>query len=274
MSALGAAEQLFLGISLILITFKLEVSCQDLPSIAKGSSISSSEQLCADCRLTSHSVEELLRSRQKSSFSQIGEPTSSAAPVDLEKLKKAVCKDITNDDERTRCRQFYFTQQESIKKWQLQIPRVSFFDFVCIKDNKYCCPRNSFGPKCTKCIECTQNEHCHGEGTRSGNGTCICREGHTGSKCASCLRGYHREEAIKTDKGRVDKTGICVPCHRSCDSCRAKGPLACEVCRPGFTWVATYGCSDIDECFESEHKICGDNTFCVNTEGSYFCYGK
>lgn len=233
------------------------------------------EQLCSDCRLTSVAIEDLLRKpRQMDAYGGIDDR------IDLDKIKKAVCKDIINDLDRERCRNFYFTQQAVVENWKKSKTRTSFFDFVCIRELKYCCPRKSFGPKCSKCIECGPNEHCHGEGTRAGNGTCVCKEGHTGHKCTSCMPGYYqnsigsKELANSTSGSKTNTRVECKKCHMSCLYCRHASPLGCEVCQSGFTWIPAYGCSDVDECVKSNNKICGENTFCVNTEGSYFCYGK
>lgn len=219
---------------------------------------------CIGCRATSNSIEELLaQPRQMNAYGQVEDR------IKFDEIKKAICKNIGDDREREQCRNFYYTQKAVIELWRKSQSRTSFFDFICIKELKYCCPRNSFGPRCNRCPDCGPNEHCHGEGTRAGNGTCICKDGHTGVKCDSCLPGYYIENHSSHD----NKTK-CRSCHRSCLFCRKEGPLGCEVCRSGFTWLPTYGCSDVDECIQSKNKICGDNTFCVNTEGSYFCYGK
>lgn len=227
---------------------------------------------CADCRITSESIGGLIsQPRQMDAYGRVEDR------IDLNKIKKAICKDIGCDKKRERCRNFYFSQKAVIEKWKHSQSqhRTSFFDFVCIKELKYCCPRNSFGSRCTKCSGCGPNEDCFGEGTRAGNGSCVCKEGHSGPKCTSCLPGYYIGSSTDSSS---DNTSIartqCRPCHRSCLYCRKDGPLGCEVCNSGFTWVPTYGCSDIDECIQSKNKVCGDNTFCVNTEGSYFCYGK
>ncbi|XP_077232306.1 uncharacterized protein LOC143868531 [Tasmannia lanceolata] len=222
------------------------------------------EDKCHDCRLTSSSVDELTRRpRQMNSYGQVGDR------IDLEKIKKAVCKEYHNDGDREKCRNFYFTQQASVLRWKQSSSKASFFDFVCIKDLKVCCPERSFGQKCTKCSKCNTNEFCHGEGTRSGNGTCICKAGHAGQDCSVCLKGFYMDKSHSNPSG--GKTA-CEKCHRSCEQCRGPGPTKCDVCKSGFTWEPSYGCVDIDECIRSKNKICGENTFCVNTEGSYFCY--
>lgn len=222
------------------------------------------DTLCGECRITSESLENLLRQpRQMNAYGQLEER------IDLDKIKKAVCKDIVNDTEREKCRNFFYTQSSVIEKWKLTRGKTTFFDFVCIKELKVCCPRNSYGTTCKKCNKCGINEQCYGEGTRSGNGECICNQGHTGLNCSKCMPRYYSDIVEETPNStRV----VCKPCHKSCLYCRREGPLGCEVCQSGYTWVPTYGCSDIDECIRSGNKICGDNTFCVNTEGSYFCY--
>lgn len=226
------------------------------------------EQKCADCRLTSSSIEELLgKPRQMNSYGQMDDR------IDLEKLKKTICKELINDSERERCRSFYFNHLSTIQKWKQVYSKMSFFDFVCIKDLKYCCPRNSFGPKCVKCQQCGPNHHCRGDGSRSGDGHCICKEGHTGSNCTLCDQGYYLDKSVDAPSNATLSKTICLKCHRSCMYCRQEGPSGCEVCQSGFSWIPGYGCSDIDECIQNK-KICGENTFCVNTEGSYFCYGK
>lgn len=259
---------LFIATNILIAQTNLTSQLEDQDNIIEASKIiktdESVEQSCAACRLVSHSIDDILtKPRQMNAYGRMDDK------IDLEKIKKGVCKDIASDGERERCRDFFFTKIGTIQKWKHSTSKANFFDFVCIKELKYCCPRNSYGPKCTKCIECNKNEHCHGEGTRSGNGTCVCKEGYTGNKCAFCARHYylHNGNQQSTSMGRE-----CRPCHRSCLYCRHGGPTGCEVCRSGYTWIPTYGCSDVDECLQNDGKICGDNTFCVNTEGSYFCY--
>lgn len=230
------------------------------------------EQLCADCRLTSDSIDDLLRKpRQMDTYG------SMADRIDVDKIKKNICKEISKDSQRERCRNFYYTHAINLMDaWKRSNSRISFFDFACIKELKYCCPRNSYGPKCVKCQDCNFNEQCHGDGTRTGNGTCQCKDGHTGPSCSSCLPGFYSDSVYNQQSNYSNKTQkiICKACHKSCLYCRHQGPLGCEVCAKGFAWIPAHGCSDVDECIKSDNKICGPNTFCVNTEGSYFCYGK
>lgn len=225
------------------------------------------DEKCHDCRLASKSVDDLIRRpRQMDSYGIVEDR------VDLEKIKKLVCREYLTDNEQERCRDFYFSNLDTIRDWKESRPQISFHDYICIQKLKYCCPRDSFGPKCRKCPKCNINEQCMGDGSRSGSGLCACKEGHTGNGCESCLTGYYPNQNIIESKTH-DKTTKqnCKPCHRSCLSCRQDGPIGCKVCNKGYTWLSGFGCTDIDECVHNR-KICGENTFCVNTEGSYFCY--
>lgn len=227
------------------------------------------EDKCRECNLTSRSIEEIIKlPRQMNSYGNMEER------IDLEKIKKRVCTDISNDVDREKCRHFYFTQLPTIQRWKHSKTKTSFFDHVCIRELKVCCPRNSFGPKCSKCSLCPNNQECHGEGTRQGNGTCVCKQGYTGHNCNFCIKGYY-QDTVRQNLSKIETKRapvICSPCHRSCEYCREGGPQGCDVCKAGFTFIPGYGCGDIDECINSNNKICGENTFCVNTEGSYFCY--
>lgn len=244
-------------VTYILLSFAVSIECK----------VPETPDKCAECRLTSNSIEDLVRKpRQVDSYGHVDDR------INLDKIKKAVCKEVINDIEREHCRKFYFNNIDSVEKWKNTNPKVSFYDFVCIKELKYCCPENSYGPKCSKCPQCGQNEYCLGEGTRAGNGSCVCKEGHIGVNCNSCLRGYYFDKTALELPDYSRKRILCKQCHKSCEACFQAGPKNCQVCRKGYTFVPGHGCSDIDECIESDKKICGDNTFCVNTEGSYFCY--
>lgn len=269
------ADSLLLIAIILLSSLTSPISCSEPTKQTRQRSEHQLEQLCADCRLTSQSIEGLVRKpRQVDAYGQVGDL------IDLDKIKRTVCKEIVSDQERERCRSFYFNHLEANEKWRLANVRQptnglknSYQDFVCIRETKYCCPSGSFGPKCSKCARCqTAEQQCHGEGTRTGNGSCVCKPGHTGPNCGACSSGfYYDQEALKLPE-YSSKRLLCKPCDRSCRQCRAGGPLGCEVCAKGFEWAPGFGCADIDECIRSQNRICGPNTFCVNTIGSHFCY--
>lgn len=256
---------IFLSMLLPLL-LKWHIQCSADSDQAPANISDSDIRLCEDCRLTSASIETLIRKPRRV------DPTGQVSErIDLEKIRKAVCREILDDNERERCRAFYFNKINVIREWKQSHSTKSFFDYVCIKALKYCCSENSFGPKCKKCPQCGQNEHCHGDGTRTGTGDCVCKIGHTGPKCSTCLPGYYMDKSALELPDFSSKKVLCKPCHKSCEYCHDTGPRGCDVCKDGFTLLPKYGCSDVDECIQNK-SICGDNTFCVNTEGSYFCY--
>lgn len=93
-----------------------------------------------------------------------------------------------------------------------------------------------------------------------------------------CPKGFFLTEPVGqflTEPVGQDQKPQCEPCDKSCLSfCRAKGPKGCEVCRDGYSWDPDYGCLDIDECHELGYNPCQKNSFCINTEGMYDCFGK
>lgn len=42
---------------------------------------------------------------------------------------------------------------------------------------------------------------CEGEGTRLGDGECVCDPGYSGHLCQSCADGYYREKSSNDSKG-------------------------------------------------------------------------
>lgn len=225
---------------------------------------------CFYCKLATHSIDIILkRPRQVDEYGNVGERAS------LDKIKQGICSDVESDSHRSGCREFFFKHLDSIKNWRdNKLHKASIFDSLCIQETKLCCPANSYGPRCHKCPKCESNQECHLEGTRGGNGTCICIEGHTGSDCSSCLPGYYKEMILQDISNNKDAhRNRCLPCHRSCSQCTSGHASGCKVCRKGFEWVPRWGCLDIDECnISAKAKVCQGNKFCVNTEGSYYCY--
>lgn len=139
---------------------------------------------------------------------------------------------------------------------------LDLFTWLCIDNLKYCCPEGHYGENCYPCPVdeknniCGRHGHCSGDGTRNGNGSCICDTGYTGEHCQSCASNFY--------KGRLG----CDPCHKSCLECIGDGPRACKECKTGWEMVSGL-CMDVDECLE-EFK-CAANQYCINLEGSYLC---
>lgn len=218
---------------------------------------------CHTCKSTINSFNENLAVSQAKGKDSL-DPSSLIASI-----KKRTCQSFHSDFEKEQCYLFLEDHQFEIEEW-LRSHRhrnVRIFDHVCVNKLKTCCFANKFGPNCKDCPSCPKNMKCDGEGTRQGNGTCLCQSGFSGHDCSQCLRGYYQD--FRKDTNVTN----CLKCHRSCKFCREAGSKGCEVCETGFHWLGNYGCVDIDECIQGNGQICGKNTFCVNTEGSHFCYG-
>ena len=85
-----------------------------------------------------------------------------------------------------------------------------------------------------------------------------------------CAKGFYLSEPTEDNPDTS-----CEICDKSCLTfCRGKGPKGCEVCRDGYSWDPDYGCLDVDECHELGYNPCQRNSFCVNTEGQYECFGE
>ena len=139
---------------------------------------------------------------------------------------------------------------------------------------KACCPDGHFGPECKPCPGfptnvCRGHGYCAGNGSRDGSGRCVCNTGFAGLECNKCAKKFF--QSLNDTNGEL----VCEPCDRSCqEGCRSSGPKGCLVCAPGYLWDNDFGCVDIDECVDLGTNPCEANTFCINTEGSFYCYRK
>lgn len=195
----------------------------------------------------------------------------------------------------SQCLVLYKTHDASLNYWwnNKRAENEDLIRYLCVDTLMICCPDGHYGALCKKCPGgggpfnvCSKHGQCRGDGTKKGSGKCVCHKGYTGEACEKCELGFYLdksehlllrkpdgEEEASTDR-KEGETISCLPCDKACAfHCRGKGPRGCEVCKTGFYWDNEYGCVDIDECIEMKRNPCKKNTFCVNTEGAYFCYG-
>lgn len=174
------------------------------------------------------------------------------------------------------CHQLVEEQEDFVETWWQglghQIEREALEDVpadaptqlylqLCVEKLQACCPMSHFGPACSPCpLDCSGGRgSCHGNGSRSGDGHCVCRTGYTGKQCENCSpEGFFRTEE-----------GDCEACSAACARCSGKGPHKCESCAKGYEQRAGR-CVDIDECAVAGTCV-AEREFCENTEGSFHC---
>ncbi|XP_059052202.1 cysteine-rich with EGF-like domain protein 2 [Achroia grisella] len=181
----------------------------------------------------------------------------------LVEIQEGLCSELKKHE--SDCYVLAEEGEQFLEKWWFRDDpdSMDLHTWLCIENLKYCCHENHFGHNCSPCPLNMQNKvcgghgRCDGEGTRAGNGTCICKKGYSGNLCDDCAIDFFR---VNND--------LCEPCHRACSGCSSEGAAACEACKTG--WKLELGvCTDVNECLNS--TFCKVNQFCINTEGSYDC---
>jgi len=136
--------------------------------------------------------------------------------------------DMTRAGKNADCYTMLEKYEEWIEEWFENDPdsknKSSFYDDFCVKNLKLCCSnRNNFGTKCDPCPTykekvCGGHGKCGGAGDREGKGKCECEDNFQGTKCQNCHEDYY----LKNDE--------CLPCHKSCKTCRGGSNKDCKAC--------------------------------------------
>uniref|UniRef100_A0A8C1AJT3 protein disulfide-isomerase n=1 Tax=Cyprinus carpio carpio TaxID=630221 RepID=A0A8C1AJT3_CYPCA len=185
----------------------------------------------------------------------------------LLEIVEAAC-DKTDFD----CNRLLEQIEDQVETWWFhrQQEAPDLFDWLCIEELRLCCPPGHYGPECAECPSgpggvCGGLGRCEGEGTRLGDGDCVCDPGYSGVLCQDCADGYYREKSSNHTQPP------CSACHHSCKKCTSPQDNKCLDCKPG--WILhSNKCVDVDEC-GTELARCPSNTYCFNTDGSYECRG-
>lgn len=183
--------------------------------------------------------------------------------VRLVEIQEGLCEDVTKG--KAECLSLSEDAEAEIETWwfKQRSKNVRLHDYLCISKLKRCCPEATFGPTCQPCTsDCSKHGSCDGAGTRSGSGKCRCDPGYGGDNCADCTDDHFR---VATGDHFT-----CLACDRACKGCYGPGKTNCTQCREGYTDNEHGGCIDINEC-DNETQVCTDNTYCINTDGSYKC---
>uniref|UniRef100_A0A672SBM2 Cysteine rich with EGF like domains 1 n=2 Tax=Sinocyclocheilus grahami TaxID=75366 RepID=A0A672SBM2_SINGR len=185
----------------------------------------------------------------------------------LLEIVEAVC-----DKSDFDCNRLLEQIEDQVETWWFhrQQEAPDLFQWLCIEELRLCCPPGHYGPECTECPSgpggvCGGLGRCEGEGTRLGDGDCVCDPGYSGVLCQDCADGYYREKSSNHTQPP------CSACHHSCKKCTGPQDNKCLDCKPG--WILhSNKCVDVDEC-GTELARCPSNTYCFNTDGSYECRG-
>lgn len=241
-----------------------------LPTPSDKPSVDSSLSSCEICKLVVSSFEKGIADTARgkheggdTSWEERNLRNYADSEVRLVEIQERLCEDATKS--KAECLSLSEDAESDIEHWwfQQRPKSVRLHDYLCISKLKRCCPENKFGPTCQQCpSDCSRHGTCDGDGTRVGTGKCLCESGYDGPNCAECSQNHFR---VATGDHFT-----CLDCDRACQGCYGPGKSNCTECRQGYTRDEHNGCVDINEC-DNEAQVCTDNTYCVNTDGSFRC---
>ncbi|KAJ0176552.1 hypothetical protein K1T71_007731 [Dendrolimus kikuchii] len=252
---------------LILISETIVSKKIQLPDL--DSSRSKPQGECSRCKILADSFNNWLgkTSRGKyeggdAAWEEAKLKSYSRSEIRLVEIQESLCSEIKQH--KDECYILAEEVEPVLEKWWFNEDPIStdLYTWLCIETLQYCCPALHYGDACYPCPIskdnkiCSGHGKCNGEGTRKGNGTCICNRGYIGSNCDECAKNYF----LHLDS--------CESCHKSCNGCTGEGAYSCLTCKNGWE-LKTGQCVDIDECLTP--SSCKQNQYCVNQEGSYIC---
>ncbi|KAF7490766.1 Cysteine-rich with EGF-like domain protein 2 [Sarcoptes scabiei] len=210
--------------------------------------------------------------------------------IRLTEVQEHICIELTDDKDQCHSAaeeleehfEHWFFNERKQERLRNQKEGETLQEYICYNRSKVCCPSGHFGADCQPCRGypdhvCFGRGHCSGNGTRFGNGKCVCHEGFGGQDCEKCSSTFKSEGEIEIKlNGKIHKLPEkCYQCDVSCAStCHSSGPKGCSVCKDGYIWDTTDGCIDVDECSKKELNSCKHSSYCVNTLGSFKCFRK
>ncbi|CAG4987181.1 unnamed protein product [Parnassius apollo] len=225
---------------------------------------------CNRCKVLSNSFKNWLQKTARGKYEggdaaweEAKLKSYSRSEMRLVEIQEGLCSDVKKHQDQ--CYALAEEVEHLLEQWWVHEDPNSqdVFAWLCVSTLHYCCPKNHYGMTCAPCPKDENNKicggrgECNGDGTRQGNGTCICNRGFSGQFCESCAENFYS----------IDKE-YCKPCHKACNGCRGEGAAACKFCKPGWE-LESGACNDINEC--ANISLCKSHQFCINWEGSYAC---
>lgn len=182
--------------------------------------------------------------------------------IRLVEVQEGLCSELSKHQDP--CYAIAEEAEQALEQWWFHEDPNSadIYTWLCIENLKYCCPQKHYGENCDLCPLNKKNEvcdghgNCNGEGTRKGNGSCVCHRGYAGKQCEDCAVNFYKHE------------DLCEGCDEACDGCTGRGAAACVACKSGFR-LESSNCVDVNECVN--HGACKTDQYCVNKQGSYKC---